>query len=257
MVDHSFGSYLSGERKRAGYTLRKLATHAKVSSSTLSRWENDHYVPARDDVAKLDKALEMRGALVRKWEGFTAPSALLPWMQDAGMLEEAASLIEYVSPVLVPGLLQSPGYAEIVFREGQPLSSATDIRRLVALRCSRHEVLRVRNDPGVSAVFPVYALECVTDAVRTEQAQHLLSLIDGGRVSVHLVPEGSALIGITSPMLMVRLRGGGKAASADHLTGNVVYGETDDFERLSELVKRAFALALPAQQSRKVLEELL
>lgn len=58
-------------------------------------------------------------------------------------------------------------------------------------------------------------------------------------------------------MLMVRLLSGGKAASADHLTGNVVYGETDNFDRLSELVKRAFAQALPSKQSRKVIEELL
>jgi hypothetical protein len=206
---------------------------------------------------KLDWALDLRGALVRRWEIFTSPSTLLPWMRDAGKLEESASLIEYISPLLVPGLLQSPGYAEIVFREGQPLSPPEVIQRLVALRCARYEQLRARNNPVVAAVFPVTALTCVPDAVREEQVKHVLSRIESERLTVHLVPEGSALIGITSPMLMVRLVEGGKAASADHLTGNVVYGETDDFDRLSELVKRAFALALPAQQSRKVLEELL
>ena len=256
MVEQNFGSYLTSERKRAGYTLRKLANKARSSASTLSRWENNHNVPARDDVAKLDKALDLRGVLVKRWEGFTSPSTLLPWMQDAGKLEEAASLIEYVSPVLVPGLLQSPGYAQIVFQEGQPLSSPTGVQRLVSLRCGRYEQLRVRNEPAISAVFPVSALSCVPAAVRFEQVEHLLSLIENGRVSVHLVPEGSALIGITSPMLMVRLEEGGKAASADHLTGNVVYGESDDFDRLSELVKRAFAIALPTPQSRKMLEEL-
>ncbi|MBR8744043.1 helix-turn-helix transcriptional regulator [Nocardiopsis sp. MG754419] len=253
MVEQTFGPYLTKERKRAGYTLRRLAHEAGSSSSTLSRWENDHFVPARDDAVKLDKALKLRGALFRKWEKLTSESTLLPWMQNAGNLEEAASLIEYVSPVLVPGLLQSPSYAEIVFREGQPLSQAAEIRRLVSVRCGRYEHLRTRNDPRVSAVFPVSALLCVPQSVRIEQVDHLLSM---DRVSLHLVPEGSALIGITSPMLLVRLLEGGKAASADHLTGNVVYGETDGFDRLTELVKRALAMALPTPQSRKVLEEL-
>lgn len=253
MAEHTFGSYLAKERKRAGHTIRRLAKKAGKSSSTISRWENDQFVPARDDALGLDKALELRGALFRKWEGFTAESTLLPWMQDAGKLEEAASLIEYVSPVLVPGLLQSPSYAEIVFREGQPLLPAYEVQRLAALRCARYEQLRAQNDPWVSAVFPVSALLCVPEAVRAEQVSHLLSL---EKVSLHLVPEGSALIGVITPMLMVRLLEGGKAASADHLTGNVVYGETDDFDRLTELVKRAFAIALPEPQSRKLLEEL-
>lgn len=254
MVEQSFGPYLAKERKRVGYTLRRLAKEAGTSSSTLSRWENDHFVPARDDAWELDKALGLGGALVRKWEAFTSESTLLPWMQNAGNLEDAASLIEYVSPVLVPGLLQCTSYAEIVFREGQPLSPTPEIQRLVAVRCARYEQLRVRNDPSVSAVFPVSSLMCVPKAVRAEQVAHLLSL---DAVSLHLVPEGSALIGITSPMLLVRLLEGGKAASADHLTGNVIYGETDGFDRLLELVKRAFAMALPTPQSRIALEELL
>lgn len=257
MVEQDFGTYLSSERKRAGHTLRRLAAKANTSSSTLSRWERGHFTPARDDIIKLDKALDLNGALMHRWEVLTSPTALLPWMQDAGKLEESASLIEYVSPVLVPGLLQSPAYASMVFREGQPLTPPSEIERLVAVRCARHQQLRVRNAPEISSVFPVTALTCVTEEVRREEAEHLCSLLDTGGLSIHLVPEGSVLVGITSPLLMVRLLSGGKAASADHLTGNVVYGETDNFDRLSELVKRAFAQALPSKQSRKVIEELL
>ncbi|GAA1071868.1 helix-turn-helix transcriptional regulator [Nocardiopsis exhalans] len=255
-MEQEFGQYLKKERKRAGYTLRGLAKAAGTSASTLSRWENDHSVPVRRDVLKLDEALGLKGALFRKWEFYTSPSALLPWMLDAGKLQEAATAITCISPALLPGLLQSPLYAEAVFKEGQPLWSATEIARVVALRANRYEYLRERNNPEITAVIPAAALSMLPEVIRREQVQRLQWLMDDG-VRFHLVPPPRIILGVTSPLLLVRLEDGTRAASSDHQSGNVVFDASSGLERLFEIERRVLADALPLEQSRQLLKEMI
>src|SRR5690606_26545680 len=123
-------------------------------------------------------------------------------------------------------------------------------------RSSRYEHLRQHRDPWVTAVFPVQALTAVPEQVRRAQSAHLAALVGAGRVSIHLVPEGTVLVGITSPILMVRLADGGRAGSSDHISGNVLLDDQVDWARLDELSKRAFGLALPADQSLTLLGDL-
>ncbi|CAM3867321.1 helix-turn-helix transcriptional regulator [Nocardiopsis rhodophaea] len=256
MEQTPFASEVAKLRELAGLTQRQLAERVRASPSAICRWEGDQATPRRDHVERLDKALNAKGCLLRVWAAQTSGSALPHWMRDAARLEEAATSIEYVSPVLVPGLLQCREYAAMVFREGQPLETPEGIDRLVTGRCGRYEQLRKLRDPWVTAVFPSSALTCVPDDVRKAQAAHLLALVEQGRVRVHLVPEGTLLVGITSPVLLVRLAEGGRAASSDHISGNFFLDRETDWERLDELVKRAVANALPSRQSVTLLGEL-
>jgi len=251
-----FPPALRKSREVAGMTQRQLADRIGMSSSALCRWEKGESSPRRDHVELLEKALGVRGDLLRAWSSQTSGTTLPPWMQDAARLEEEATVIEYISPVLVPGMLQCQQYAELVFRYGQPLETPAEISRLAAARSSRYEHLRQHRDPWVTAVFPVQALTAVPEQVRRAQSAHLAALVGAGRVSIHLVPEGTVLVGITSPILMVRLADGGRAGSSDHISGNVLLDDQVDWARLDELSKRAFGLALPADQSLTLLGDL-
>ncbi|MFW5416345.1 helix-turn-helix domain-containing protein [Nocardiopsis sp. CNT-189] len=256
MVERDFGSYLANERKQAGHTLRKLASLCQRSPASLSRWENNQVTPSRGDVELLDKALKARGRLLTAWE-MAMSDGLPSWMHDLGRLEEAAETIELISPHAVPGLLQSAGYLRLVMKEGLHPGTPEEIERLISLRSSRYDVLRSRNDPNIVAVFPMTALTCVSEEVRKEQAAHLLCLGEREQVTIHVIPEGAILLGVTSMLLMFHLRDGRKAASSDHVRGNIIYQDTDRYDRLHGLVKRSLGCALPPAQSRKALEELL
>ena len=251
-----FPSALKRLREVSGLSLNQLADRARVSTSALSRWERGEATPKRDNAEMLDKSLDAKGDLLKTWTSQTSGSTLPLWMQDAARLEEEAVSIEYISPVLVPGLLQSPQYAEVVFRHGQPLAPQTEIARLAEARTGRYGHLKRSRSPWVSAVFPASALTGFPRNVRVSQAKHLLKLIADDDVTVHVVPEGTVLIGITSPVVMVRLPGGGRAGSSDHISGNVVLDDHVAWDRLDELAKRAFGLGLPTQQSYALLEEL-
>lgn len=254
--EQTFGDYLREEREHAGLTLRDLAKVSGLAPSTLSRWENNRVVPARPDVVKADQSLKASGRLVANWELSTSVG-FPPWMRNVNRLEEAASIIELVSPHLVPGLLQSPQYARCVFQEGQHQGTAKDIDHMVARRCARYEQLQAQNDPRITAVFPVASLVCAPAPVRQEQAKHLLSLGDSDRVMVHLVPEGTVLMGIVSMLLMFHLKDGGQAAVSDHVAGAYIYEDKRVYPSLHALVKQALGCALPAKQSREALEKLL
>lgn len=256
MKAHGFRENLAKLRELAGLTQKQLATRVGASASSVSRWESGAIAPRRGDVALLDETLNAGRQLLREWERETSGSQLPPWMRDTVRLEQEATSIEYVSPVLVPGLLQSPSYAAIVITGAQPIIDQDTVDRLVRLRCRRYAELRQYNDPRVSAVFPYTALTAFPEHVRQEQAAHVAEMCEFGRLAVHLVPEGAFLWGVTSPMALYRLRGGGVTASSDHMSGNFLHGGADDWERLSEVAKHAFAAALPFDQSRKLVEDL-
>ncbi len=256
MVGLGFAERLKELRDVAGWTLRDLAGELQVTASTLSRWEREQTTPKRDDVEKLDKALGAHGRLLRLWTSQTSGSSLPPWMQDAAKLMAEAVSIECFSPVLVPGMLQCPEYAELVFRYGQPLEQPDEVRRLAQVRGARYEQLQRGRDPLVSAVVPSTALTQVPEPVRKAQAEHLRKIVDSGRVTMCLVPEDALLVGITSPLVLVRLADGGRAGTTDHVSGNVLLDESTDWARLDEVTKHAYAVALPPHQSRNILGEL-
>jgi len=253
--EQAFGVYLREERKQAGLTLRDLAKTSGLAASTLSRWENNRATPSRVDVIKADQGLKAKGRLVSYWEIATS-IGFPPWMKNVNRLEEAARQVELISPHLVPGLLQAPQYARAVFREGLHQSSSDEIDRLVALRCGRYEQLRSQTDPRITAVFPVMALTCVSDSVRSEQVERLLTLTESDQVDVHLIPEGAILLGVVSMLIMFHLRDGGLAAVSDHVDGATLYEDKRSYSRLHGLVKQALGSALPTRQSRQVLEQL-
>ncbi|WP_179819975.1 helix-turn-helix domain-containing protein [Nocardiopsis aegyptia] len=252
-----FPQHLTKLRVLSGLSQRQLASRARVSPSACCRWEKGEVVPRRGHVENLDRVLNAEGRLIKTWQRDTTDGSLPSFMQDAGLLQAEAITIDFVSPVLVSGLAQCPSYARIVFREANPTLPGAAIERLVTARCARLAYLRKRNNPMVTAVFPESALTWPPEAVRREQAEHLLALMDDERMRIHLVPSGSVLVGVTSPLFLVKLVDGGRAASSDHVSGNVIIEDSEDFERLSELVKRALGASLPEGQSRKVLEDLL
>lgn len=254
--EQTLGEYLREERETAGLSLRDLAKESGLAASTISRWENDRVVPQRADVIKLDKGLSARGRVVSVFEVMTSVR-FPPWMRSVTRLEEAAELIELVSPHLVPGLLQSPLYAREVFREGLHQGSPEEVDKLIALRTSRLARLRVSNNPRITAVFPMFALLHLPDRVREEQVRHLLEISESERVAIHVVPEGTLLMGVVSMLVFLNLRDGGKAAVSDHVDGVTLYEDRKSYARLEGLVKQALGSALPTKQSRKALEDLL
>jgi transcriptional regulator with XRE-family HTH domain len=240
----------------AGYTQRALARAVGVTDASISRWENGINPPSGDIAEQLDRALRADGELVRAWRHEKFGADLPVWQQKVGLLEERSVAIDYLLSAPVPGFLQSPSYARLVYQDGQPLASPSDIERWVASRCGRLQVLRDHHrDPVVTAVFPVHALAGVPAPVRREQASHLLNLMDGGKVHIHLLPPGTFLPGLTAPITVFRLVDGSKAIAGDYIAGNVIL-EVESHDRVEALLRKGLASAMHPGETRRMLKEL-
>lgn len=240
----------------AGYTQRALARAVGVTDASISRWENGVNSPSGDIAERLDGALGANGELLRAWRQESFGVEIPVWQQKVALLEERSLAIDYLLPTPVPGLLQCESYARLVFKDGQPLVSDSQIEQWVAARCGRLKVLReCHHNPLITAVFPYSALTCVPGRVRREQAVHLLDLIEQGRVEVHLLPQGVYLLGLTSPIKIFRLVDGAVAASTDHIAGNAIL-ESGSHARMEALLRKGLASAMPLGETRRMLKEL-
>lgn len=249
----SFGLALRAERKNAGFTLRKFAAVSNFAVSTLSRWENARTSPVRADVERLDKSLGINGRLIAEWEAANS-DGIPSWMRSPGMREGRAVAIDIMSVNLVPGLIQSPKYARAVFRAFHPRKDDSEIERLAQLRVSRYESLTRRNDPLVTAVFPLHPLRYLPPDVREDQVGYLLQHLERGRLVVYLIPETTPILAVSSSAQIYYLPEGRTVATSDLVRGNVLLEKPGDTETVESLVRDLIGLASPRSESVALLE---
>ncbi|MFE3459803.1 Scr1 family TA system antitoxin-like transcriptional regulator [Nocardiopsis aegyptia] len=252
MGDPPFHDVLTTYRELAGLTQQQVASHLGCSAASVSRWACGHALPFRETTEQLDQLLSAQGKLISAWRLAKSGKSTPEWARPLMNIEARARHVQAASPALVPGYLQSPSYAAAVFRAWYPAASDQDIARLARIRTERLPQLPQLR---VTAVFPIYGIASFDDTVRKEQAQHLTTLAEEGRVRIHLVPEGSILLSVTSPVLVFRLDSGETVISSDHIDGNVVY-DADRNDTLSALVTGAMADALPTRLSLEALKDL-
>ncbi|GHG29030.1 transcriptional regulator [Amycolatopsis bullii] len=179
--------------------MRELARALEVDPRLLSQWELGIRVPPIEEVARIlgylrvdrvvtSRILDLvRHARELNWldsNPSDLPAALTAVMQ----CERTASLITNWSPLIIPGLLQTPDYARV-------LLSASDIKaedvdaRLVA-RLKRQRILSGYEPVRLNAIISEMAIrEVVGDAdIMSDQIDHLLRLAVTSNISVRIVP---------------------------------------------------------------------
>lgn len=252
MSEPPFHEVLTTYRELAGLTQQQLAGHLGCSAASVSRWVCGHALPFRETAEQLDRLLDAGGKIISAWRMAKSGKSAPEWARTLMSIETRARHVQAASPALVPGYLQSPLYAGAVFRAWHPAASEAEIARLAQIRTQR---LGQLPDLRITAVFPVYGITGFDDAARAEQARHLVELVEQGRVRIHLVPDGSILLSVTSPVLVFHLDSGETVISSDHMDGNVIY-DADRNDKLAPLVTGAMAEALPARLSLEALKEL-
>src|SRR5258708_11218408 len=151
------GDQLRKLREEAGLTLDEAAALVQHSKSTLSRIETAQVVARSHDVEYIlwkygvtderlrDSLMGLAQGGRKKgwWQSYSGLTALnADWIS----LEQDSARIRGFHPIVVPGLLQTPGYARALMR-GVPPLPGTDIARGVALRTARQEIL-TKDDPA-------------------------------------------------------------------------------------------------------------
>ncbi|MCA1675366.1 MAG: helix-turn-helix domain-containing protein, partial [Actinobacteria bacterium] len=112
------------------------------------------------------------------------------WLDLYLGLEAGAAELSSFDSYLVPGLLQTPEYAEAVIR-GDPDASEEEIQRRVELRLGRQKILDRDDDPvrlWVVLDESVLYRQRGTPQVMAAQIQHLIDISERPRVDLQVLP---------------------------------------------------------------------
>ncbi|MBB5494495.1 hypothetical protein HNR07_005632 [Nocardiopsis metallicus] len=112
------------------------------------------------------------------------------------VLESDATAISTYEPMIIPGLLQTPGYVELLTRSGNLIRDPVDILRSVDARRRRQEILTRADGPDLWAVIDAGAVErlrAIPEVCR-EQVSHLADVADNGDgITVQVVPFSAGI----------------------------------------------------------------
>ncbi|WP_446034834.1 helix-turn-helix domain-containing protein [Streptomyces olivaceus] len=202
----TFGEVVKAFRKRAGLTQEEFAPRVRYSLPTVASIEQGRRFPPGDFVDRAEEVLDAFGALRGAARHLSRQPGLASWFRQWARFEaEAVSLYTYECRV-VPGLLQTEGYARAVSFSVPPLPAEEEMNDRIAARMARHALLATDRKPPTAFSFIVEqaVLERHTggEEVTRELYDHLLSTVEQNwNVEFQLMPLRQPVhAGLDGPM---------------------------------------------------------
>lgn len=189
------GAALKRLRDQRGLNTRQLGEMIGVTSPNFTHWERgDRLIPInrliavldqlRPDDAERERLLGLHRQASGPGELVAGPASVGPQLVQLIDYEKAASEIVDIAPLMIPGLLQTDGYASAVF------GALPDMATRVALRVGRQKVITRPRDPArYTAYIGSEALiaPVATPDVMADQLRHLLEMQQRDNITIQLV----------------------------------------------------------------------
>ena len=193
------GSELRRLRESAELKILQVATALECSTSKISRIETGQVAVRTLDLRAILNLYEVEEShretlieLARQSRAKTSWQAKLEMseVRILAELEAAAVFIRTFGGLLVPGLLQTAGYARAVIGALRPELSFAEVENRVELRLMRQAVLTEEDPPSYWAIIDDAALRRPVGgrAVMREQLFQLIELAQLPNVTVQVLP---------------------------------------------------------------------
>jgi transcriptional regulator with XRE-family HTH domain len=263
-------------RDDRGLTLKYVSSYLGVEFSTLARYERAEWPFRRDHVVALldvygihDETERTRlvqlahdAWRINQWEQDLHGTVHDTTFVDYPWLETRANEIRAYNTMTVPGLLQTPGYAEALIRayEGGTDTTDTKVRKWVNLRMNRQRILNAKDGPQLSVILDEAVLHRrVGDpTVMREQLTHLRDATRRPRTEIRILPATVGIHpGLHGTFFVFRMPAPYPAVSyVEHLGGRL-FMEATRAEIHDDTHTRLWNTALPETETTKMIEELL
>jgi transcriptional regulator with XRE-family HTH domain len=251
-------------RELAGKTCEQAGDHLDCSASKISRIETAR-VPARtvdvQALCQLYGSSEEQAAILvtlareSKQEGWwqTFDDAFPDWFGTYLGLEAEAASIRTYEIQLVPGLLQTEGYARALYEVDEG-DSPEEIEVAWTTRLTRQEILSGSNPPRYWVVLSEAALRRVIGgrAVMRDQLLHLADVTDLPNITIQVIAnEQGAHPAMYAPFVILDFpeRADPGVVYLEHLAGALYIDKPDQVDRYSVAFNYLVATALPPKQS--------
>lgn len=252
-------SYVTSEARKRG--------KGKWSRGKLTRIENNEWIrPSVTDVEALLDIYEVTDADEREayavltkearqsgwWVGY---SDVLGKGAYVGLELEAASIRTYES-LVVPGLLQTEGYARAITR-GHGVTDESDIERRVEARMARKQILATPSGPRIWAIIDEAALRKIPQEVRNEQVNYLIE-VQRPDLRVQVLPDSAGLHAATAGSFSILdFEDDPPLVYREDLMAQLFYEDPVEVKHCELVYDHVHAAALSVPESRSFLENMI
>lgn len=259
-------------RESAGFKRDQVAERAGCATSHITHLEVARNLPK---VPELELLLRHYGAAKRIpaflelldaartgqdwWEPYVG--AAPTWFELFLGLEASAERISSYDALIIPGLFQTPDYAEHIVRTDDPELTSAEVGLRVELRMARQDVLGRQPDPPIVVTVldeSVLYRPAVDEMVLAEQLNHLLKLAESPTISVRVLPLAAGVhAGISGTFMLLTFpamleNDPGVAYTEDRIRGTY-YDDPAEIARYRATLTRVQDLAYSAEESRTVI----
>jgi transcriptional regulator with XRE-family HTH domain len=262
------GAELKRVRERAGFSARDLARALGWSDSKVARMENGQRGASEIAVATYLAYFHVVGPEMDRLIAMCREIWAKDWLQPHGELvpeelhtlvthETTATLINQYEPLVIPGLLQTEGYATALFRTAGLLpEEAIDLR--VQARLERQNLLS--REWGVELNFfipePVLRATVGGPSVMNDQLLHMLLVSSRPWCSIWVVPASFPAGVLGSPFQLMEYANHGPVAYVENQTHSMFLEKPEDIRAYRAILTKLKAVTLDEGQSRGLLASL-
>lgn len=238
---------LRQSRLDAGYESHgALAKRLNVSRPVVSKAENAAHPVPSDAILAAWAGATGAGLDVLTGLAQRAKSGTPDWFMPYRHAESGARILRYWSPIVVPGVAQTPGYMRALFEDEGHLLDRVD--ELVTARLERQSVIGRVPVTMIIGQHVLYRL-VGSPAVMAEQCGYLANVAERPGTALHVLPDGVNMgvwgafdIATGDSTITVRMSGIEDVTSTDR---DLVSKAAVAFERiLGAALPRAGSLAL-------------
>ncbi|MFB7930628.1 Scr1 family TA system antitoxin-like transcriptional regulator [Streptomyces sp. NPDC056039] len=185
-----FGTELKRRREDAGITQAELGLRVFVSGGYIGQFEQAIRKPQLDVAQRIDGVLQTDGIFERLCRKLIDDKRYADYFAEVVELERQATQICEFAPTLVPGLLQTAGYARAVTVAANPFVTDDYIEEKVTARLERAQILSDTTRPEYWVILHENVLRMPVGGREAMAAQldHMAGLMRERQVMVTVLP---------------------------------------------------------------------
>jgi transcriptional regulator with XRE-family HTH domain len=258
----TWGAVQQALREHAGYSRAEFADLVRFSKHTVESVELGRRMPDESYVVRSEELLGNTGALRKSSKYVTrgrGDVGLAAWFRQWARLERVAVSLCTYECRLVPGLLQSEGYARALFENRLPLLTEEQVEAQIEARMERQRMLHGR--PTVPFHFiaeeSVFRRRLGGRDVLREQLDLVLELTAFHNVMLQVMPtEAEFHACMDGPVQLLETPEGRRLAYSEGQENGRLISDRKEVRTLQQRYDTLRSQALNPQDSRGLLERL-
>ncbi|MFF2095979.1 Scr1 family TA system antitoxin-like transcriptional regulator [Streptomyces sp. NPDC058202] len=256
----TFGAVVQALREHAGLSRTDFGARVQFSKHTVESVELGRRMPDESFVERAEEALGNTGALRKAAGHLTRGEAgLAAWFRRWARLEKVAVSLCTYECRLVPGLLQSEGYARAVFEGTIPVVTDEALGALLAVRMERQRMLCERSTVPFSFIIEEHVFRRRFGDVEQMRVMfdHVLEHSAPRNVTLQIVPLDAGLHAcLDGPVQLLETSERRRLAYSEGQQNGRLITDPKEVSLLYQRYDRLRSQALNPDDSRGLLERL-